>query len=59
MPRFAFRAVQFWELSPEEIREIYDMGVKMEDVIEKVVDKKQMERYFKRINYMYASLAGK
>ena len=37
MPHFAFRAQQFWELPPDQIREIFDLGVKSEDVIEKVV----------------------
>ena len=53
MPRFAFRAQQFWDLSPETIREIFDMGIKTEDIIEKVIDKKQIERYFRRISYFY------
>jgi len=37
MPHFAFRAQQFWELPPEQIRKVFDLGIKSEDVIEKVV----------------------
>lgn len=57
MPSFAFRAQQFWELPPDEIREVFDLGIKSEDVIEKVVKKEQIERYFKRIGYYYRHLA--
>jgi hypothetical protein len=57
MPHFAFRAQQFWELPPETIREVFDLGVKSEDVIEKVIKKEQIERYFKRIRYFYRQLA--
>jgi hypothetical protein len=28
MPRFAFRAEPFWDLPPETVREILDLGVK-------------------------------
>ena len=57
MPHFAFRAQQFWELPPDQIREVFDLGVKSEDVIEKLVKRDQIERYFKRINYFYRQLA--
>jgi hypothetical protein len=57
MPHFAFRAQQFWELAPEQIKEIFDLGVKSEDVIEKLLKREQIERYFKRINYFYRQLA--
>ena len=57
MPKFAFRAQQFYELSPETIRAIFDLGVKSEDVIEKIIDAKQIERYFRKINYFYRQLA--
>ena len=57
MPHFAFRAQQFWELPPDQIREVFDLGVKSEDVIEKLVKREQIERYFKRINYFYRQLA--
>ena len=53
MPKFAFRAQQFWELSPGTIQEIFDLGIKSEDVIEKVTKKIQIQKYFKRINYFY------
>ena len=57
MPHFAFRAQQFWELPPETIREVFDLGVKLEDIIEKVIKKEQIERYLKRIRYFYRQLA--
>jgi hypothetical protein len=40
MPRFAFKAQLFWELPPETVREILDLGVKTEDVIDKFKNKK-------------------
>ena len=40
MPRFAFKAQLFWELPPETVREILDLGVKTEDVIDKFQNKK-------------------
>ena len=42
MPHFAFRAQQFWELPPDQIRQVFDLGVKSEDVIEKLVKKEQI-----------------
>jgi CheY-like chemotaxis protein len=42
MPRFAFRAQQFWELSSDIIREIFDLGIKSEDIIEKVTKRVQI-----------------
>ena len=42
MPHFAFRAKQFWELPPDQIRQVFDLGVKSEDVIEKLVKKEQI-----------------
>ena len=43
MPKFAFRAQQFWELSAQTIQEIFDLGIKSEDVIEKVTKKIQIQ----------------
>lgn len=40
MPRFGFRAQQFWDLPPQTIRDIFDLGVKSDDVIEKVIEVK-------------------
>ena len=57
MPHFAFRAQQFWDLSPEKIKEVFELGIKSEDILEKVTKAKQIERYFKKINYFYRSLA--
>ena len=42
MPQFAFRAQQFWELSPESVSEVFSLGIKSEDVIEKMVKKEQI-----------------
>ena len=41
MPRFSFRANPFWSQSSEVIREIFDMGVEVADVIEKFTSKEQ------------------
>ena len=57
MPKFAFRAQPFWELSSDIIREIFDLGVKSEDVIEKITKKNDIQKYFKRIGYYYLQLA--
>ena len=35
MPRFAFKAT-FWDLPAEQIDEIFKLGIKAEDVIEKL-----------------------
>ena len=59
MPRFTFRSQQFWDLPPETIQEIFDLGVKSENVIEKVTEAKQMERFFRKIDYYYRQLAEK
>ena len=59
MPHFAFRAQKFWDLSPDQIREVFDLGIKSDDVIEKVIKKEQIQRYFKRINYYYRQIADK
>ncbi len=59
MPHFAFRAQKFWDLSPDQIREVFDLGIKSDDVIEKVIKKDQIQRYFKRINYYYRQIADK
>ena len=59
MPHFAFRAHKFWDLPPDQIREVFDLGIKSEDVIEKVIKKDQIQRYFKRINYYYRQMADK
>ena len=59
MPHFAFRAQKFWDLSPDQIREVFDLGIKSDDVIEKVIKKDQIQRYFKRINYYYRQMADK
>jgi hypothetical protein len=37
MPRFAFRGQHFFELPPETIQQIFELGIKPEDVIEKMV----------------------
>ena len=40
-PRFAFRAQQFWELlTPEKVNEIFDLGIKREDVLERITKSK-------------------
>ena len=59
MPHFAFRAQKFWDLSPDQIREVFDLGIKSDDVIEKVIKKDQIQRYFKRINYYYRQMADR
>jgi len=51
MPRFAFRAQQFWDLPPESVREILKHGFKMDDIFEKVTNKQQLKHYFKKIGY--------
>ena len=57
MPRFAFKAQQFWELPPETIKQVFELGIKQEDIIEKVTKKQQILKYFKRISYFYMRLA--
>lgn len=57
MPLFTFRAQQMWELSPDIIQEIFDLGIKSADVFEKVQNKQQVERYLKRMGYFYRQLA--
>jgi hypothetical protein len=57
MPHFAFRGQQFWDLPPEKVREIFELGVKSRDIIEKVINKQQVESYFKQIGYYYRQLA--
>lgn len=52
-PRFAFRAEKFWELTPEQIEEVFALGVKSDDVIEKMDNKQMLQKYFKRVNYFY------
>ena len=37
LPRFAFRGEKFYELPSETIQQIFELGVKSEDVIEKIV----------------------
>ena len=57
MPRFAFRGQQFYELPSEIIEQVFKMGFKAEDIIERVVRRTQVEKYFKRIGYYYRQLA--
>ena len=40
MPHFAFRAQQFWDLPPEKVKDILDMGIKTDEILEKVTRKK-------------------
>lgn len=56
MPHFAFRAQQFYSLPPEKIKDIFDMGIKTDQILEKITRKKQLEKYFKKIGYFYRSL---
>lgn len=57
MPVFAFRGQTFWDLPPEKVREIFELGVKSRDIIEKVIKRQEVERYFKQIGYYYRQLA--
>lgn len=57
LPRFAFRGQQFWDLPPEKVREIFELGVKSRDIIEKVIKRQEVESYFKQIGYYYRQLA--
>lgn len=59
MPRFAFRAQQFYELPPEEVKRLQDLGIKTDDVLEKITTKQQLERYFRQIDYFYRQLRKK
>jgi len=57
MPHFAFRAQQFYELEPQVAAKLLALGVKTEDVLEKITKKQQLERYFRKIDYYYRQLA--
>lgn len=59
MPRFAFRAQQYYELPPEEVKRLQDLGIKTDDVLEKITTKQQLERYFRHIDYFYRQLRKK
>lgn len=57
LPVFAFRSQQFAELSPGIINQLSEYGVKSEDVIDKIINVKQMDHYFNKIGYFYRTIA--
>ena len=59
LPVFAFRAQEFYELSPDVIAQLIEYEVKSEDVIQKITNVRQMAQYFKKIGYFYRSIAQK
>ena len=54
---FAFRSQQFYELSPDIIAQLNEYGAEREDVIEKITTVQQMAQYFKKIGYLYRTIA--
>ena len=57
LPVFAFRVQQFYELAPDIIAQLNELGVKKEEVIDKITNVKQMDQYFRKIGYLYRTIA--
>lgn len=56
-PHFAFRAQTFWDLSQEQMDEVFSLGITRQDILEQITSAKVIEKYFQKINYFYRTFA--
>ncbi len=47
MPVFAFKGLNFMELMAQESQEIYDLGIKPIDIVDRLQNKYDIVKYFK------------